>query len=439
MLRSAALTLLLACLTAHAADWPQWLGPQRDSVWRERGILEKFPAGGPPVRWRVSIGAGYSGPAVADGRVFLLDRRVRAKTSEGGDPFARGHIPGTERVLCLDAQTGAERWRFEYECPYTVSYAAGPRTTPTVDGKLVFTLGAEGHLNCFDTQSGFQIWSRDLKEFAGQTPLWGFAGHPLVHGDKLICLVGGAGTTAMAFDKRTGKELWRALTAKEPGYAPPTLIRAGGREQLILWHPESANALDPATGDVFWSVPFQSRAGMSIATPRQSGDLLFFSCFYNGSLMTRLAADRVAATKVYQSPKVSEKDTAMLHTVMSTPFLEGGHIYGVCSYGQLRCLKADTGERVWETFAATTDGKPVRWANAFLVKQGDRFLLFNELGDLILAKLSPQGYQELARAHLLEPTNTDPGRPVVWSHPAFANRCLYARNDREIICVSLAK
>jgi outer membrane protein assembly factor BamB len=433
------LPLLFATLTAPADDWPQWLGPQRDSVWRERGILEKFPAGGPPVRWRTPIGAGYSGPAVAGGKVFLLDRRVRVETADPRDPFARGRIPGTERVLCLDAQTGAEVWRFEYDCPYTVSYAAGPRATPTVDGQFVFTLGTEGNLMCFDTRSGFPVWSRDLKEFAGRTPLWGFAGHPLVHGDKLICLVGGEGTTAMAFDKRTGQELWRALSAKEPGYAPPTLIRAGGREQVILWHPEAANALDPATGALFWSVPFPSRAGMSIATPRQLGDRLFFSCFYNGSLMTRLAADRPAATKVYQSPKASEMDTAMLHTVMSTPFLEAGHIYGVCSYGQLRCLKADTGERVWETFAATTAGKPVRWANVFLVKQGDRFLLFNERGDLIFAKLSPQGYQELDRAHLLEPTNTDLGRPVVWSHPALANRCLYARNDREIICVSLAK
>lgn len=435
----AASLLLLATLAAQAADWPQWLGPHRDSVWRESGIVDRFPAGGPPVRWRVPIGAGYTGPAVARGQVFLLDRRVRAEAGQPTDPFARGRIAGTERVLCLDEKTGAERWRFEYDCPYTVSYAAGPRATPTVDGELVFTLGAEGNLMCFDTRTGIPVWSRDLKEFAGQTPLWGFAGHPLVQGEKLFCLVGGEGTTAMAFDKRTGRELWRSLTAREPGYAPPTLIRAGGREQLIVWHPEAANGLDPATGEVFWTVPFQSRAGMSIATPRQMGDWLFFSCFYNGSLMTRLAADRPLATKVYQSPKVSEKDTAMLHTVMSTPFLEGGHIYGVCSYGQLRCLKAETGERVWETFAATTDGKPVRWANVFLVKQADRFFLFNELGDLILAKLSPQGYQELDRAHLLDPTNRDPGRFVVWSHPAFANRCLYVRNDRELICVSLAK
>jgi hypothetical protein len=124
---------------------------------------------------------------------------------------------------------------------------------------------------------------------------------------------------------------------------------------------------------------------------------------------------------------------------MSTPFIQEGHIYGVCSYGQLRCLKLDTGERVWETFAATTDGKPVRWANAFLVKHEDRFFLANELGDLIIARLTPAGYEENSRARLLKATTTDPRRAVVWSHPAFANRCVFMRNDGEIVCASLAK
>ena len=124
---------------------------------------------------------------------------------------------------------------------------------------------------------------------------------------------------------------------------------------------------------------------------------------------------------------------------MCTPFLQDGYIYGVCSYGQLRCLKMETGERVWETFAATTSGGPVRWANTFIVKNGGRFFLFNEKGDLIIAKLSPRGYEEISRAHLLEPTNKDCGRPVVWSHPAFANRHVYARNDKELICVELAR
>jgi len=436
------LLLLLAVLAAplHADDWPQWLGPQRDAVWRETGIVEKFPADGPAVRWRVPIGGGYSGPAVADGRVYVLDRQLATDASNPKNAFDRSRIPGKERVLCLSEADGTQLWAHEYDCPYTVSYAAGPRTTPLVSGGKVYTLGAEGNLCCLDAATGREIWARDFKkDFGIPTPMWGFAGHPLLDGQKLICLVGGEGSVAVAFDKDTGKELWRALSAPEPGYAPPVIYAAGGQRQLIIWHPQALSSLDPETGALYWSEPGKAQSGMTIATPRQLGDLLYVSSFYNGSVMLRLAADKPAATKIWQSAKVSERDTTELHTVMSTPFLEDGYIYGTCSYGQLRCLKAETGERVWETFAATTGDKPVRWGNAFLVKNGDRFFLFNEKGDLIIAKLSPAGYEEISRAHLLAPTNTDPGRPVVWSHPAFANRCVYARNDREIVCASLAK
>jgi outer membrane protein assembly factor BamB len=321
-----------------------------------------------------------------------------------------------------------------------MSYPAGPRTTPLVSGGKVFTLGAEGNLFCLDATSGKVVWSRDFKkDFEVKTPMWGFAGHPLLEGSKLICLAGGEGSVAVAFDKETGKELWRALTAKEPGYSSPMICEAGGKRQLILWHPEAANSLDPETGKVYWTEPFQARSGMTIATPRKLGDQLFFTSFYNGALMLRLDAAKPAAASVWRTAKMSEKDTTHLNAVMCTPFLEDGYIYGVCSYGQLRCLKAETGERVWETFQATTAGEPVRWANAFIVKNGSRFFLFNEKGDLIMAKLSPRGYEEISRAHLLEPTNTAAGRDVLWSHPAFANRHMYARNDKEIICVDLAK
>jgi outer membrane protein assembly factor BamB len=167
------------------------------------------------------------------------------------------------------------------------------------------------------------------------------------------------------------------------------------------------------------------------------GDSLFFTTFYNGSLMLRLDSTSPAATVAWRTKKANERDTTHLNAILCTPFLEDGYIYGVCSYGQLRCLKAETGERVWETFEATTSGEPVRWANTFIVKQRDRFFLFNEKGDLIIAKLTPRGYQELSRAHLVEPTNKDCGRPVVWSHPAFANRHVYVRNDQEIACFDL--
>ena len=422
-----------------ADDWPQWLGPERDSVWRESGIIEKFPGGGPPVLWRTGIGAGYAGPAVAKGLVYVADRQLSEGVSNPSDPFQRGIIRGTERVLCLNEADGKIVWKYEYDCPYTVSYPAGPRVAPLVSGGKVYTLGAEGNLFCLDAAQGKVLWSRDFKkDFEASTPMWGFAGHPLIDGNKLICLAAGEGSTAVAFDKDTGKELWRALTAKEPGYSSPMIYEAGGKRQLIVWHPESVNSLDPQTGQVYWSEPFKARSGMTIATPRKLGDLLFFSSFYNGSLMLRLDASKPSETAAWRTEKASEKDTTHLNAVLCTPFLEDGYIYGVCSYGQLRCLKAATGERMWETFQATTSGEPVRWANAFIVKNGGRFFLFNEKGDLIIAKLTPRGYEEISRAHLLEPTNTAAGRDVLWSHPAFANHRMYARNDKEIICVDLA-
>jgi outer membrane protein assembly factor BamB len=425
-------------MSVFADDWPQWLGPKRDAVWRETHIISQFPKSGPAVKWRVPVAAGYSGPSVTGGRVFLTDRQQ----GKGGasENFQRGMIPGNERVLCLDASDGRVIWKHEYDCPYNVSYPAGPRANPVVHEGRVYILGTEGNLFCFDAADGKILWSRELKkDYSVETPLWGFSAHPLVDGEKLICLVGGTGSVAVAFNKNTGKEIWRALTAKEPGYCPPMIYAVGATRQLIIWHPESINSLDPETGKLYWSQPFVVRSALSIPTPRLQDDLLFITSFYNSSILLRLDHEKPAASVVWRGKANSERNTEALHSIMSTPFIDGEYIYGVCSYGQLRCLKTATGERVWETFAATTGGKEVRWANAFLVKNGDRFFLPNEKGELIIARLTPKGYDEISRAKLLDPTNTAAGRDVVWSHPAFANRCIYARNDKELVCVSLAE
>lgn len=423
-------------LNLRAEDWPQWLGPKRDGVWRESGIVEKLPEQ-LTYKWRVPIGGGYSGPAVANGRVFVMDRHLAKNTTNPSNAFSRGEIPGTERVVCLNEADGKILWTHEYDCAYTVSYAAGPRVTPAVDGGKVYTVGAEGDLVCLEAESGKKVWARNFgKEFGVKTPMWGFAGHPLVDGDKVICLVGGQGSVAVAFDKNSGKEIWRALSAKEPGYAPPVIYEFAGKRQLIIWHPESVNSLDPETGKVFWTYPTKAiQSGMTIPTPLKSGDRLFLTSFYNGSLMLRVSGDE--PEMIWASKKISEKDTDGLHSVMATPLIQDGYIYSPCSYGQFRCLKEETGERLWETFAPTS-GKSERWGHAFVVKNGERAFIFNEKGDLIIAKLTPEKYEEITRAHLIDPLNRDPGRFVVWSHPAFANKHVYARNDKEIVSVSLA-
>ena len=429
------LTVSLLAASVAADDWPQWLGPKRDSVWRETGILEKFPEGGPTIKWRVPVSGGYSGPAVAGGRVFVTDYVV--EKGKVANPMARVKLEGKERVLCFSATDGKLLWKHEYGCPYNLSYPVGPRATPTVAGGKVYTLGAEGNLFCLDAEKGTVVWSKELKkEYKTETPLWGFSCNPLVDGQRLICLVGGDGSVAVAFDKDTGKELWRSLSNKEPGYGTPAIVEAGGKRQLVVWDPKTINGIDAETGKPYWSFELPSNQGMSIMTPRQSGDYLFAGGMLNKAVLLKLSPDKPAAEEVWRGTA-----STGVYPVNSTPFIEDGIIYGVDQQGQFRAVKLETGERLWETFAPTTN-LPREKSNAgtaFLVKNGDRFFLFSESGDLIVAKLSPKGYEEISRCKLLAPTNEAFGREVVWSHPAFADKCVFARNDKELVCASLAK
>lgn len=440
----------------RADDWPQWLGPKRDGVWRETGILDKFPAGGPKVRWRVPVGLGYAGPAVASGKVYVHDRLLAENARNPDNPFSRNLVKGKERILCLDEASGKQLWEHAYDCNYEVSYPAGPRCTPTVASGKVYALGTMGDLLCLDAATGKVLWSKNfVKDYQVTVPMWGFCSHPLVDGDRLICLVGGQDTAVVAWNKDTGKEIWHALSVASgphgPGYAPATLVELGGKRQLIAWTPEAVSSLNPATGELYWTEKFRVNAGMTIPVPRQDGDKLYLSCFYSGSMMLQLDKDKPAASVLWKSKtwgagsgKEFPETTDGLHCVMSTPHIRDGYIYGICSHGELRCLDEATGRRVWESLEATGSKKDRgmdkdRWNNAFLVAQGDRFFLLNEKGDLIIARLTPKGYEEISRTHLLEATNRmGKGRSVVWSHPAFANKCVYARNDKEIVCASLA-
>ena len=427
-----ALGVLFLAASARAEDWPQWLGPKRDGVWSETGIVETFPKDGPPVKWRVKIAGGYSGPAVAAGKVYVTDFQGDTVKKE----FHKDKFKGVERVLCLNAEDGKQLWEYKYDCTYSVQYPAGPRCTPTVEDGKVYALGAEGNLVCLDAEKGKLIWSKDFKkDYQAVTPQWGFCSHPLVDGDKLYCVVGGTGSTVVAFDKNTGKEIWKALDAKEQGYCPPTMIEAGGKKQLLIWHAESLNSLNPDFGVLYWSVKLAPSYSMAIMAPRRHGDLLFAGGNGDQAVCLKLAADKPAVTEVWRG----KKSTA-LYPINSTPFLEDGIIYGVDQPGLLRGVKLETGERLWEASEPVTGkDRSVNSGTAFLVKNGDRFFLFNEIGQLIIAKLTPKGYEEVAKAKILDPTGTAFGRDVVWSHPAFARKCCFARNDNEIICVDLSK
>ena len=453
---SLALALAFA-LTLCADDWPQWLGPKRDGVWREEGIVATFPKEGPKKIWSTPIGAGYSGPAVAGGKVYVMDRVLDAGEKTPDMPFAKPRLKGIERVLCLDEKSGKELWKHQYPSEYAISYAGGPRCTPIVDGDRVYTLGAMGNLFCLKVADGKPVWSKDfIKDYESYLPQWGFAAHPLLDGEKLICLVGGSNNRlVVAFDKKSGNELWAAESCSgDFGYSPPMIYNFAGKRQLIIWHSRGVLGLEPENGKRIWRIDFEAKSGLTAPTARKVGDdRLFITSFYNGSMLMKVRAD--GAEVVWKSKAKGElpTQTTDLSSIMPTPVIDGEHIYGVCSYGQLRCIETNTGKRVWETMQATRGqltppkvamneepGTGERWSNAFIVRHEDRYFLFNEQGDLIIANLSPKRYEELSRTHLIDPTNKDVrGRTVVWTHPAFADRCVFVRNDKEIACFDLAR
>jgi outer membrane protein assembly factor BamB len=432
-LRIVPVCLMVICCAAVslADDWPQWMGPNRDNVWRETGLIEKFPAGGPKVVWRAPVAGGYAGPAVAGGRLFVTDYVTQDDVKV--ENFERKESTGTERVLCLDAATGDELWKHEYPVKYTVSYPAGPRCTPNVDNGKVYTLGAEGNLICFDIESGDVIWQKDLvKEYKTKTALWGYASHPLIDGEKLICLVGGEGTHCVAFDKNTGSEIWRALSSPEQGYSPPTIIESGGKRQLILLRPNAVTSVDPETGREYWSVPYEATNGSVIMSPVTSGNFLFVGGYANKNMLLELDPSKPGAELVWR-----DKAKHAFSPINVQPFVSEGVMYGCDQDGEMYGVELPSGKRLWET-TEPIGKRPAAAGTAFIVRQADRYWLFNDSGDLIIANLTPQGYEELDRTHLIEPTNIAYGRDVVWCMPAFANRRMYVRNDKECICVELS-
>ena len=312
----------------------------------------------------------------------------------------------------------------------------GPRATPTVDGDRVYTLGAEGDLLCLRVDSGDILWRKQIpREYEAETPLWGHAAHPLVHGDLLYCLASGQGSLVVALNKLTGQQVWASLSASEIGYCPPTLARLGGVEQLVIWHPEAICGLDLASGDVLWTYPLAPQYKMSICAPRVQGQKLFACGIGDTAAMVEFdAVGQPARTLWTGLPKQA------VYGSNATPLWIDDTIYGAdCQSGMFVAVDARTGQRHWETFALTTGGqRRASHGTSFVVQNGWRSFIFAETGELILARLSPQGFEELGRQQVLEPTGECFGRPVVWSHPAYANRCLVVRNDKEIVCVDLA-
>jgi outer membrane protein assembly factor BamB len=425
--------LFIGCFTFQAdtgekePDWPQWRGPNRDGVWYENILLDTLKPENFRKLWESQVGQGYSGPTVANGRVYLTD-------------YVKNPYP-SERVLCFDAGSGKPVWTREYSCEYfNVGYPAGPRASVLINDGRAYSYGTMGHLFCFDAVTGEVLWQHNaLEEYNARIPIWGLAASPIMEKDLLIVQLGGQpGACLVAFDKVTGREIWRALD-DEASYSAPIIIDQAGKRLLVCWTGNHIAGLNPDDGAVYWKIPFTPREMiMNISSPVYSPPYLFLSAFFDGSFLVRLDMNKQEADLVWYRHGENEINTDALHCCISTPIIKGGYIFGLDSYGEMRCLDLLTGDRIWEDNTLVPHG---RWANVHFVRQGNRIWAFNELGEMILCEFNPEGLREYGRVGLIKPVKIPPNprNGVCWAHPAFSGVMIYVRNDEKLVCYQLVQ
>lgn len=404
------LALIVCAAPAAAADWPQWLGPNRDGSssevvppWREAH----------KVLWRQPVGEGNSSPVVANGRVF-----IHAKVNDKYE----------EEVVAFDAKTGKVLWQSAHpRSAFTSLYGNGPRATPAVSGERLYTFGITGMLRCLEASSGKQAWEVDtLKEFEAPNLLFGMSCSPLVDGDYVLVNVGGKGASVVAFEKATGKVAWRSLNDKA-SYSSPILFGQGKARQVVFLTQQGLVALNPKDGSLFWRFPLVDRLLESSCTPIRVGDMLVASSITYGSVGLQLETkeEKPSATQGWRKNALT--------CYFSTPIALGKeYLYLVSGtkpptlspQATLHCLDATTGKELWQKAKV---GK----YHASLLRTGDqKLLMMEEAGSLVLLDPDPKAYRELARAKICGET---------WAHPALANGRLYVRDAKELLCLQVAE
>ena len=410
-----ALGIVLGLQTTLAADWPQFRGPRRDGTWDETRILERFPREGLKIRWRQPVGGGWSSPVVVQGRVFVFDVELIKPTAQ-------------ERLHCFEEKSGKMLWVYAYQEPYgdwayVPERGAGPTATPIVERDRIYIVGANGFTHCLEVRTGHVMWEKNIgREY--QVAEMSCRPSPLIDGELLIISTGAKpGASILALDKQTGKEVWKALDDPVSNSSPIVIV-AGGKRQLIVWSNSSLTSLNPTNGHVYWREPMTTSGNDSAATPVFQGKRLLVS-----GLMVDVSGDLPR----FLWPEIRTPSKRVLSNT-STPVLENEYVFTAKGYGELVCLEAATGKQIWSTnnLTASKNG-----ASIHITPQGDGFFLFTDEGNLIRAHLSPAGYREISRSHLIDPTWPFAERKFVYAPPAFANRHVFARNEGEVVCASL--
>lgn len=404
------LSILLTISIADAEDWPQFRGPRGDGTWQGPKLPETWPDSGLKQLWKHDIGGGYAGISVVGKRVYTLDRQK--------PPEER------ERILCYAADTGELVWKHEYPVEYgKLDYGNGPRATPTIHEGKLYSVGAVGDVRCLDAATGEVIWKLHLiQDFAGRLQTWGYSASPVIHGDFCYLSPGNKdGASVIAVHKETGKVLWRSLS-DEAGYATPIVFRAHDRDQIFCWTPSHLRCLDAATGELYWSHPYEITYGVSIAKPIMQDGIVFIAGYWDGAKAIRLG-------DTPKSGKLTWEDNKFLRGLMSQPLYKDGLVYLLDKSHGLTCFELQTGKKLWDDDSRMTPRGRNPHASLVWLSDADRAIILNENGDLILARLNKTGYHESSRTNIIGFT---------WAAPAFAGNKVFARSDTEIVCVELA-
>lgn len=398
-----------AVQTAGKFDWPQFLGPQRNGISAETGLLESWPAGGPKEVWRSPGGVGMSGVVISRGRALTMIERA-----------------GKQQLISLSADKGAAQWECELAPAYKNQMGNGTRATPTIVGDRVLAFTGEGILAAVNFADGKLLWSKNLlDELKAKEADYGMACSPLVVEEQVIVSVGAAGGSVAAFDVASGKLMWK--TGNDlAGYSSPALLNVGGKEQIVAFTGGSALGLAPGTGAQLWRFPFETDFACNIATPVAYRSQVFISSGENhGCALLGLAATNAGFQAEEKWSSLGTK--SVLRNEWQTSILLGDHLYGFDNVGgagpisHLTCIHAGTGERAWQE---------ARFGKGNMISADGKLFISTMKGELVVARASPKAYEEIGRTTVIGTTR---------QAPALANGMLYLRDDKEIVCLNVRK
>ena len=400
-----AIAAVLLAAVRVTADWPQFLGSDRNGAYRGTPIVTTFPASGPKVVWSTKVGQGLAGPVVVGNRLILFHR-----------------VGDREVVESLDVASGTRQWQYGYPTAYRDDFGfdEGPRAVPVVVDGIVYTFGAEGQLHAVSLDRGQRLWSENTaQKFGVAKGFFGAAGSPLVENGRVMANIGGTKAGIIAFSARKGAVEWTA-TEDAASYSSPVAAAIGGQRYAIFLTRAGLVGLDPANGTVKFQKAWRARANASVnaATPVVVGNLIFISAEYGpGAGVLRL--DGSTLTELWSSNEALSNHYAT--SVYADGVLYGFH--GRQEFGpSLRAVDFRTGRVRWsqEKFGAGT-----------VTLAGDQLVVMREDGELMLAPATPAGFKPTARARVLPAT--------VRAYPALDSGFLYVRNDNTLVCLDLRR